>query len=216
MNSVEVRPYRPADRAAVRRICCDTADCGRPVDRFFPDRELFADLITRYYTDYEPQSTWVAVSDGRVVGYISGSLDSARSRQITAWRIAPRAVLGALVRGTLWHQQMLRLVRANLSLWFSGGSRRDVSLKLYPAHLHVNLATEFRGEQLGRQLVEVFCAYARAAGLRGVHAGVREDNGRGRNFFEQLGFTVVGRYPLMRWPEPPHQLLSSVIYGKRL
>jgi ribosomal protein S18 acetylase RimI-like enzyme len=52
--------------------------------------------------------------------------------------------------------------------------------------------------------------------LRGVHAGVREDNGRGRNFFEQLGFTVVGRYPLMRWPEPPHQLLSSVIYGKRL
>src|SRR3989442_159990 len=48
---MQVRLYEPRDRAAVREICCDTADSGEPVETFFPDREGFADVLTRYYTD---------------------------------------------------------------------------------------------------------------------------------------------------------------------
>lgn len=39
-----VRPYRPDDREAVRRIYADTAFFGAPVETYWDDRDLFADL----------------------------------------------------------------------------------------------------------------------------------------------------------------------------
>jgi hypothetical protein len=39
-----IRPYRAGDREAVREIACDTALAGEPVELFFSDREVFADL----------------------------------------------------------------------------------------------------------------------------------------------------------------------------
>jgi hypothetical protein len=52
-SQVVIRPSEQRDREAVREICCDTADGGERVESFFPDREVFADLLTLYYTDYE-------------------------------------------------------------------------------------------------------------------------------------------------------------------
>ena len=54
------RKYRPSDRAAVRRLCCETGFIGNPIDPVFEDRELFADFLTAYYTDFEPESAFVA------------------------------------------------------------------------------------------------------------------------------------------------------------
>src|SRR5271170_2227271 len=68
-----IRPYRPEDRDAVRAICADTGFLGKPIDPVFEDRELFADYLTAYYTDAEPQSTVVCELDGEVKGYVMGS-----------------------------------------------------------------------------------------------------------------------------------------------
>ena len=46
---------------------------GRPIDPVFQDRELFADYLTSYYTDIEPESCFVLEQNGRVVGYLLGS-----------------------------------------------------------------------------------------------------------------------------------------------
>jgi hypothetical protein len=69
-----VRPYDPQDREAVRRICCDTGFFGQPIDPLFLDRDLFADLMTGPYLDYEPEWAWVAESCGAVVGYLLASV----------------------------------------------------------------------------------------------------------------------------------------------
>ena len=102
---IAIRPYEPRDRAAVREICCDTADGGEPSERFFPDREVLADLVTRYYTDFAPQTSWVAEQDGQVMGYLTGCLDTRRSLRTTLWRIVPAAFLKAIGRGLFWHPQ---------------------------------------------------------------------------------------------------------------
>src|ERR1700744_5113423 len=68
-----VRFYEPRDRAALRRICADTGCLGTPIDPLFEDRELFADYLTQYYTDHEPESTLVCEGDGEVMGYLLGS-----------------------------------------------------------------------------------------------------------------------------------------------
>lgn len=67
----------------------------------------------------------------------------------------------------------------------------------YPAHLHVNLAPEWRGKGLGRALVDAFCLHAARAGAPGVHVFT----GRGmRNvgFYLSAGF---GEVAAVAWNE---------------
>ena len=73
LSGAVIRPYRPADRAAVRRLCCETGYLGKAIDPVFEDRELFADYLTKFYTDREPESTFVLEHDGELKGYLMGS-----------------------------------------------------------------------------------------------------------------------------------------------
>ena len=107
-----VRPYRPTDREAIRWICCETADRGDPIEPLFPYRAVAADLLTRYYTDEEPEATWVAESEGRIVGYLTGALQSRRYERLMRWPIIPRAVCAAILHGALGSRQTWRLARA--------------------------------------------------------------------------------------------------------
>src|ERR671937_239612 len=65
--------YQTSDRAAVRKLCCATGFLGDPIDPVFQDRELFADFLTTYYTDHEPESSFVLEVDGEIRGYLLGS-----------------------------------------------------------------------------------------------------------------------------------------------
>jgi GNAT superfamily N-acetyltransferase len=211
---MNVRPYEPRDRPAVREICCDTADGGRPVERFFADREVFADLITRYYTDLAPETTWVAEEAGQVMGYVTGCFDSRRFARAMAWRIVPATLLKALGRGTLWHLQTRQFVRVNLRDWLRG--RQPVDLRDYPGHVHINLRVAARGLGVGERLMEEFLRQAKAAGVPGIHANVSEANAGGRKFFEKCGFVPLGRTGRFRFPDAPEQPIFTMVYGKRL
>ena len=62
-----IRGFRATDRAAVRRLCCQTGFLGAPIDPVYEDHELFADFLTTYYTDHEPESSFVIEMDGEIV-----------------------------------------------------------------------------------------------------------------------------------------------------
>ena len=68
-----IRGYRKSDREAVRKLCCDTGFLGEPIDPVYEDRELFADFLTTYYTDHEPESCFLLEVDGEISGYLLGS-----------------------------------------------------------------------------------------------------------------------------------------------
>ena len=214
-SGLQIRPYAPRDRGAVRKICADTADAGLAIERFFPDREVFADLLTNYYTEFEPQSVFVADNGSEVVGYVTGCLDTKRFLRVMTWCIVPVAIVKALFRGTLWHAQTVRLFRVNFGLWLKNGYRRGPKLDGYPAHLHVNVREGFRGQRIGPRLVESFCDRARAAGVRGVHAGVSAENPRGCHFFEGLGFAELHREPRFRKLDGSGGIVFTILYGKK-
>lgn len=199
---IHVRHYEPRDRAAIREICCDTADAGRPVENFFHDREFIADVVTRYYTDFEPANCWVAEAGGIVVGYLTGSVRDGRAARVTAWRIVPVAALRAILCGALVRRSTWRMLRSLWQTW----RRRGVAPPVAPAHVHINVRAEWRGRQVGRQLWEKFAA--RVTGR--VTASVRADNAGGRRFFESLGFVAVGRQPLVL----PHVVTETIVYEK--
>lgn len=61
----------------------------------------------------------------------------------------------------------------------------------FPAHLHVNLAPEFRGQGIGSRLIEAFAHHAAAAGAAGVHV-VTGKGLRNVGFYERNGFALAG------------------------
>ena len=214
--NVIVRPYALVDRPAIRQICADTADKGGPVEHIFPDREVFADLVTRYYTDFEPGSLWVAALDGQVVGYLTGCLDSRRYLWIMFWRIFPHACLRALFRGVFLHKRTHRFIHAIFKSCMLGGLKRNISFDQYPAHLHVDIKKDFRQMGLGRRLMENFFTQAKSKGINGIYLTTLEDNFRACRFFEQSGFFVLGRYPVVVPAPGEFQINHSVLYVKRL
>lgn len=133
-----VRLYRPSDRAAIRQICCDTADKGESVERFFRDREVFADLLTRYYTDCAPEGTWVVEYQGRVAGYLTGCFDTQGYWRVMVCKVIPAAAMRALLRGVFFYRQTWRILWSGVRTFMIGGFRERASLRSYPAHLHLN------------------------------------------------------------------------------
>lgn len=212
-STARIRDYRAADRLAVRQIACDTADAGEPVDRLFHDRETVADVLTRYYTDYEPRSLWVAECDGRVVGYLTGCLNTRGQERVTRKKTLPRAVTGAIARGALLHLDMWRLLAAFAGTVILGGFPHPIDPAVYPAHFHINIREGFRGRGLGPQLVEAFRQQAGRAGVRGIHVVTRGDNAGGRKFFEKMGFWLVCEKPLVLPAGPWFKRTSTVVYA---
>jgi GNAT superfamily N-acetyltransferase len=63
--------------------------------------------------------------------------------------------------------------------------------RLYPAHLHINLAAHCRGQGTGARLIEAFAEIARQAGAPGMHV-VTGRGMRNVRFYERCGFLERG------------------------
>jgi len=215
-NDIVIRLYESQDRQTIRQIACDTADMGEPVENFFGDREVVADLLTRYYTDYEPESLWVAEHQRKVIGYLTGCLDSRRYFRVMAWRLVPQIIIKSIFRGVFLRRDTLRLFKAAIRTDWLGGFRRHIPLDKYPAHLHVNVRKGFRSQDAGKRLVERFIEQVEMRRLSGIHLAVREDNVRARKFFKELGFIELSRYPTVYTGKGPLNIVYAVAYGKEI
>ena len=186
---LRIRPYRAEDRTAVRSIAFATGYMGEPVDWLWGDRETFADVITRYYTDREPESLLVGECDGTVVGYLSGCVDSRAAAGSAAREI------GRIVRrgGFLRRGMAAFFWRSIFDLARDRSVRDDVLHDpRFPAHLHVDLLPEGRGRGLGRRLVHAWLGRLRERGVPGVHLGTFAENAGALRFFSGFGFAHHG------------------------
>ncbi len=111
-----------------------------------------------------------------------------------AGRIAPAAILRAVLTGALFSCPVGRLAWAGLRTWTSGHVVKSRAGLDYPAHLHVGVREDYRRHGLGKELVLRFVAQASDMGISGIHVSVVEGNLAARAFFQSLGFDVLGRY----------------------
>jgi len=213
---VNIRLYKPEDRPAIRGIFHETADCGNPGDSLFQDKELAADFWTLYYTDYEPESLWVAEDQGKLVGYLAGCFDDRKFRRRRFFPVGPLLFWRGLWRGSFFRWWLWRFLFFNVPRWVLEKPHRSFLRGNYAAHLHINLMAGTRGKGIGKKLMEQFLANAGRFGSRGIHVEVREDNAGGRLFFEKFGFKVLGRRFGFRVAGPPPKDYFVIVYGKEL
>src|SRR2546430_14745377 len=95
-----IRSYRKTDRDAVRNLCCQTGFLGMPIDPVYEDRQLFADFLTTYYTDWEPESSFVVEIDAQIAGYLLGSAKPIKNQLFSSCQNVSRCV-NALARDFL-------------------------------------------------------------------------------------------------------------------
>ena len=216
MNDIVVRPFGPGDRQAIRDICCDGADQGKPVDGLFPDREVAADILTGYYTDYEPASTFVAQAAGAVVGYVNGCFDNRRYGLVMFWIVVPCALWKAIAHKTVFKKEFWTMVNGmarnghRLLLW------RKQSFHSHEGHMHISVAPAGRGQGVGARLVQAILAAAQARGVEQITVSVHSVNIPARGFFEHLGFALEKSYPMVMAREGRMERHESLYYVKHL
>lgn len=210
-DAVQLRPYRPADREAVRRICADTGFLGRPIDPVFEDRELFADYLTGYYTRFEPDALLVCELGGQVRGYLMGCRQPLRKQAFQAFAniaVAARALYRCYTR------PYNRASRAFLR-WVLLNSWREVpAAPRNTPHFHLNVLPEARSVRSTRALIQAFLDFLRVHGHRRVYGQmVTFATRRNEGLFNRYGFRVIDRVLVTKYralhSEPV--LLSTVV-----
>ena len=204
-----IRSYRASDRDAVRQLCCQTGFLGEPIDPVYEDRELFADFLTTYYTDHEPESSFVLELDGQISGYLLGSR---RPLFNQLYAFQQNLVLGfrALLRYRRYNDRSRRFVRWVLS----HGWREVPAAPRRVPHFHINLLPEARKMSTTRALMSAYLSYLYRQGEKRVYGQiVTFESRRGEKMFERYGFRVMNRAEITKYKAfyPESVYLSTVI-----
>lgn len=186
MRVTGIRGFDAGDRAELRDVF-RRAGAGEPALPFGDhDEEIW--LIP--YMDGQPESLLVATVDDRLVGYLTGCLDSAampsEEQRITRLVIEHRL---------MFRREFVRFsARSMLDMLRAGRGRTASELKdpRWPAHLHVRLVPEARGLGLGTALTGRWLDTLRDTGSAGCHLQTLLENSAAIAFFERLGFTTHG------------------------
>ena len=198
--SLEIRPYSPADRQAVRDICCETGFMGEPIDPVFADRDAFADFFTRYYTDFEPENALVAEEDGRIVGYLLGGLDHRRCSRKQLWLVLTRTVPKVVARILTgrYNRASLRYLK-----WFIFRAARETPVSIPDAaHFHINILPEYRNGYWGRRFIFPFMNRVARLGLKGVYGQMQVyKDRRDEKIFRRYGFRFVDLREITKFKE---------------
>lgn len=209
-----IRKFEPKDKAAIRQISHNTALMGESAALFFDGREIISDALTLYFTDYEPESCFVAVANGVVVGFILGAKSKIVSEKILKHKIGPDLLWKSIKSGTWLKKKNIIFVVSCLWEVIKGGFGEPSFDQEYPATLHINIQEGFRDLNLGAKLMHAYLDYLKAEKISGVHLATMSD--RGANFFSQQGFGLlyIGKRSYFR--PILHKDVPLYIYGKKL
>jgi len=216
-----IRKYHPDDREIVRRLCCDTGYLGNPIDPVFEDRELFADYLSAYYTDWEPESSFVLEVGGEVRGYLLGSRFPVRQQLYNIYQNA-----SIFLRGIVRYSGYNEASRAFVKWVFCNGWREVPAAPRRCAHFHINLLSDARSVASTRAIMDAYLAYLHQSGERRVYGQmVTYEGRRGSKMFERYGFRVINKSRISKYdkihPEPVYLCTvvkdleeNSQLYGK--
>jgi len=192
-----IRPYEQRDREVVRRICCETGFLGEPIDAVFSDREVFADFLTRYYTDIEPESSWVGEKNGQVVGYLLGCKRWHLNRW---WNLWNQIGLAFKVGWRLLTGHYDAKSRKFLKWIVTRGWRETPAAPSQSAHFHCNSLKGHRKIGIIRDLIMTLFEDLRKHGVPKVYGQmVTYDSRRTERVFEYMGFKVVSKKRISKY-----------------
>jgi hypothetical protein len=200
----EIRPFEANDAECLRTICCETA-AEQPFLPWLDEPRLACELYLDPYLELESESCFIAARDGRIVGYIVGTLNEkqfrlrelnrVQRRLLRLLQIQTEGVINRRFSHFLSHRVLAKMYLKVLYSRLRNTARPNqyYDLDRYPANCHLQVVPEARGAGAGLALLLKFGEYLKANGVSGVHGSVVEEAGR-ENFSRMLlalGLRVV-------------------------
>ena len=213
-EEIVIRLYKREDRESIRKICCDTAFMGQPMEMFFDDRDVLADIFTAYYTDYEPESVFVADFKGEVIGYLIGCKNTTEKERIFSRFIFPKILFVFIKKGLIFRKKTLIFLFNAIKSLLKGEFKNPRIPKEYPADLHINIDENFRRFGLGTKLMYVFFEYLIKNNVAGIHLSTFSE--QGRNFFMKTGFALLWEKTTSQWRYLLNKDIKASTFGKLL
>ncbi len=173
-----IRPYRETDKYFVQRVCLQTINDDAVFEGLNrANAEFFLALYNDYYTEHEPHNCFVCTNENdEAVGYIICSDDVRRWRKVFMREYMPK----------IRHRNLGDRING-----FGEVVAHSLFAAKYPAHLHIDILKEYRGNGTGTQLMDTLVAHLKANGVRGVQLCVDGENVRGIRFYERYGFKTL-------------------------
>jgi GNAT superfamily N-acetyltransferase len=213
-KKIIIRKFSKKDRKDVRRIACETAFGGSLRYEFFEDDEILADLLTKYYTDYEPDYCFVATYDGSVIGYLTGARNVSVVNRVFYFRIIPKLFFKSILRGLFFKKNTSKFIFHCFVSFFKGEfSAPDFYLR-YPATLHIDIDKDFRSFGIGRNLINSYLDFLKEEEVKGVHFGTTSEGAK--IFFIKMGFGLLltGKRTYLRYKTGKEQIYY--VFGKEI
>ncbi|GAA4726896.1 hypothetical protein GCM10023216_17080 [Isoptericola chiayiensis] len=212
MTDIQIRPFRPTDRAAVAEICVRTAAGGGDARGVYSDDMLMPDVYALPYVEHSPELAFVVVdhdagtpgddpltvTDGRLLGYVLAVADTAAFASWWDREWTPEFVRRHPAPGPTtpaepgYTEQALLRDGADPQRMLRGLVHGE--LATHPAHLHIDLVPEAQGHGLGRRLITTIRAALAERGVPGVHLGYDPANTGARAFYDRLGFEELASH----------------------
>lgn len=181
-----MRPYLPADRNGVGRVCILTGDAGADGRGLFSDDQLLPLIYVYPYVEYAPDLAWVVEVAGQIAGYIVGVADVAA---FSAWW--PAGWAPQLEREYQPGPSRSARERATVESAHIPSGLDDPRLADFPARLHINLLPQLQGQGLGRDLIATLLQRLKERGVPGLALHVAAENIGALAFYQRIGFTLL-------------------------
>ena len=196
----------------MRELCCDTGYLGKPIDPIFEDRELFADYLTAYYTDIEPEAAFVLEHHGVIKGYLLGSRRPSRQKIFDLFQNA-RLFATGMMRYPRYKSATREFIH-----WILRDSWREVPpAPRRTAHFHFNVLPEARNLASTQTMVNLFLDFLRSHGEKEVFGQlVTFESRRGTKVLERFGFQVVERKEITKYRNRYHEAVYLTTVIKKL
>ena len=191
-KKVNIRKFERQDREEVRRISYRTSFLGHGKD-FIDDESIVADGLTLYFTDDEPDSCFVAVHEGKVIGYLIASADVPSMDKIFSRKIIPHLFFEILKRGLLLRKKTWVFMFHCTASFLKGEFNIPRLSPKYPATFHINIEEGFQRQGIGQRLVKVFLEHLKSRHVHGVYVSTFSE--KAKDFFLRLGFRVIFTAP---------------------
>jgi ribosomal protein S18 acetylase RimI-like enzyme len=89
-------------------------------------------------------------------------------------------------------------------------------LDTYPAHLHINVESAWRGYKLGQRLMTVYLEQLRQLGITGVYLDTTSLNEVACRLYEKMDFRLLDARPNRFWAKWFGHSVENRCYGLKL
>jgi len=162
---------------------------GQPASLFFEGREIICDALNLYFTDYEPESCFVAEANSTVVGYLIGAKSKITAENFFKDRVILYLFWKALRSGVFLKRKNIAFIFSCLQAFLTGGLATPDFTKEYPATLHINISEKYRGKNIGTALISAYLGYLKQSLVPGVHLATLSQ--AGADFFSKQSFQLL-------------------------